>query len=234
MLIMKKILFILLAFPVAAVQAQDSQTRNVSGFHAIGVSGSYNVYVKKGNTESLRMKGNEETLDKIKTEVKGGTLKIYNDEKWWDWWRSGRSGRVDIYITFKELDELALSGSGKIVAEDELGGRSVDLSLSGSGNISAPVSAGSVGSHISGSGGIEVSGRADRVAVHISGSGNYSGRKLAAKAVQVHISGSGNAAVHADEELDARISGSGNVRYTGSPSRKNVSSSGSGKAIAAN
>ena len=223
---------IVLAGSLFTARAQNSQDRDVSGFDAINVEGSFEVIIEEGARESLRMEGNSETMNKIMTEVSDGTLKIFTDRKWWDFdgWNNG--GSVTIYITYKALNSLSMSGSGKIEAEDELRANSFGLYVSGSGNIQAPINVSSLESAISGSGKIAVSGRTEDAEVRISGSGDFMGEKLSARNASIHISGSGNARITAEEELDAHISGSGNVYYGGNPTHKSISSSGSGKAIA--
>lgn len=214
--------------------AQNSQSRDISGFEAISLEGSFDVFVEESARESLRMEGDPETMNKIKTEVRDGTLKIYTERKWWDWKGWIDNGPVNIYITFKKLNALSVSGSGTIESESELRSNSLGLYVSGSGNIQAPIEVSSLESHISGSGKLVVSGSSGEADIRVSGSGDFSGKNLEVREAEIHISGSGNAWVRVEEELEARISGSGNVHYSGNPVRKSVSSSGSGKAVARN
>jgi hypothetical protein len=80
---------------------------------------------------------------------------------------------------------------------------------------------------LSGSGGCTISGLADTLAVTVSGSGDFSGKSLTSRVARVKTSGSGDALVQVHESLDAESSGSGSVRYVGSPQvTQHVSGSG--------
>ncbi len=70
---------------------------------------------------------------------------------------------------------------------------------------------------LSGSGNIDLVGSLENQDVTISGSGDYEGADLESLIAEVLISGSGSVNVRVEDQLDVLISGSGNVRYYGSP-----------------
>ena len=61
----------------------------------------------------------------------------------------------------------------------------------------------------------------------ISGSGAFEGEALESATGTVSVSGSGNAVVNVNDDLDVKVSVSGNVKYLGDPS-VTASISGSG------
>jgi hypothetical protein len=79
---------------------------------------------------------------------------------------------------------------------------------------------------------VNVGGTAERSELSISGSGNLQANELKAQTVKCRVSGSGDVDCFASKEFDALISGSGDIRYAGSPAtvRKKVSGSGNIKA----
>ena len=81
---------------------------------------------------------------------------------------------------------------------------------------------------IKGSGDVYAAGIADKVDVEIMGSGDVRARKLVAREAAVKIAASGDAEVHAREKLTASVSGSGEVRYAGSPANVSKTVRGSG------
>jgi hypothetical protein len=81
---------------------------------------------------------------------------------------------------------------------------------------------------VTGSGDITLAGITGRLRGEIVGSGDLRAQDLAAKEAQVKVTGSGDATVDASEALDASVTGSGDVHYTGKPTQVRKSVTGSG------
>jgi len=213
--------FLFLAFILTTFHVQaDDQTRKVDPFTEISLRIGANVHLEQGNKQSVEITAKASTLDELITEVKDGKLIIRFPNKNM-FWSTFQPGEITIHITMPEIKGLAVSGSGDIIAEDEIKTRDIDLALSGSGNIKLEkLSAERVKSAISGSGNIVLSGRetAQDLSVVISGSGNFKGMNYSAKDVSVKVVGSGNVEIEAKDNLYIRLAGSGNVTYKGKPS----------------
>lgn len=197
----------------------DEQTRKVEPFTEISLNISANVHLEQGDKQNLEIVAKASTLEQIITEVKNGKLIIRFPSKNL-FWKDFRPGEITIYITTPEINALSVSGSGDIIAEDEIKTKALDLSVSGSGNINlSELSADQVKTAISGSGNIILAGKqtAQDLSVAISGSGNFKGMNYSVKDVSVKISGSGDASVEAQDNLYVRLVGSGNVTYKGKP-----------------
>jgi hypothetical protein len=197
----------------------DEQTRKVEPFSEISLRISAKVHLEQGAKQNLEIVAKASTLEQIITEVKEGKLIIrfptknlfHNDF---------RPGEITIYITTPQINALGVSGSGEIIAEDEIKTRTLDLDLSGSGNINlSELSADQVKTAISGSGNILLAGKqtAQDLSVVISGSGNFKGMDYSSKDVSIKVSGSGNASIEAKDNLYVRLVGSGTITYKGNP-----------------
>ncbi len=135
-------------------------------------------------------------------------------------------------VKFKEIraDQLriAITGSGDIDIGN-VESQSVESKTNGSGDIRfGALRAGQVNITLNGSGDISTSGSADKVAIEIAGSGEVHAGKLIAREVDVRVASSGEAAVHATEKITARVTGSGEIRYAGSPKKVDQVVTGSG------
>lgn len=198
--------------------AQTTQNRTVSAFTEISLKIGANVFVKQGDTQSIEVKGEEATLNRLMTTVNDRKLVIkYPSDTWFSSWNPGK---VDIYITIPQIDELLISGSGSIVAEEKINSRILNILLSGSGDIKLPdLEAEKVTIALSGSGNIQVSGHgtAAEMKAVISGSGNVKAIDFPVNDVNVKIGGSGNCWVNSAKNLVAKLAGSGNVIYRGNP-----------------
>jgi hypothetical protein len=71
-------------------------------------------------------------------------------------------------------------------------------------------------------------GVSESLEVSISGSGSFEGEDLESATGTVSLAGSGDAVVNVTDDLDVKVTGSGNVQYLGDP-KISISSSGSGK-----
>ena len=138
-----------------------------------------------------------------------------------------RSDKLDIAINgsgdvkFKSIraDEfkVTIKGSGD-VAINALESKLVEAAIRGSGDIKLPsLQTGVATISVHGSGDVFAAGVADKVDVEIVGSGDVRTLKLIARETNVNIMASGDAEVHAGERLTATVSGSGSIRYAGSP-----------------
>ena len=212
--------FILFAFILTGIQVQaEEQTRKVDPFSEISLRIGAKVHLEQGAKQNLEIVAKSSTLDEIITEVKDGKLIIRFPNKDY-FWKTFQPGEITIYITTPEINGLGVSGSGDIIAENEIKTKILDLGVSGSGNIRlSELSAERVKSSISGSGDIVLAGKeaAQDLSVAISGSGNFKGMNFSADDVSIKVAGSGNVDIEANKNLYVRLAGSGNVNYKGRP-----------------
>lgn len=199
--------------------------RTTGDYDKIGVAGMFDVELVSGKEGKLTITAEENLLEYIETEVQGNSLKIKV--------RKGvnlkpRKG-IHIVVPFKDISEVSLAGSGDIVGRDLITSDHFETNLAGSGDIDLAVEAGQLESNIAGSGDIKLHGKAGVYDGRVSGSGDIDARDLKAGDVNAAISGSGDIHVHCDGKLEARISGSGNVLYSGNPTKEDSKVSGSGK-----
>lgn len=175
------------------LQAQ-TKSFEVGTFDGIKCTGSANIVLIQGDTHSVEAEGSDEQLEKLDIYVKDDILRIgqKRGNNGWGNWKS--NGNLKIYITFHNIQELTMSGSGNINCEDEINFDDLEVRLSGSGNI-------------------KLAGEVDDFDVSISGSGNIDAFPLEAETVDASISGSGNIEVSVSKELEARVSGSGRIVY---------------------
>ena len=221
-------LILMLAVSLCAM-AQNKETRDVRDFDEVVMRVSGKVLITQGNKNEVILEGDEDLLEEIETEVKGGRLNIKSRRNNWRWWNNGgRKGRLTVYITVKELRGAYVSGSGDIISQNTIKTRDFTASIAGSGDIEMDLDVEYVEAKISGSGNIELQGKSDEAKLSISGSGKYIAEKLIVGDYRVSMSGSGRGSINVEGELDVRISGSGKVYYMGRPTSVNSSVSGSG------
>jgi hypothetical protein len=179
-----------------------TESRAVASFSKIDLTGSPDVEVTVGPARSVAVTTDDNVLPIIETTVEGETLKIHSKRSY------NTSLGVKVIITVPALDGVAVSGSGNMQVAGLKTGE-MDASVTGSGNVI-------------------LSGVLDQLRGRIIGSGDLRAGDLAAKNVHVAVTGSGDATVRATEQLDASVTGSGNVRYSGKPPQVRHHVTGSG------
>lgn len=196
---------------------------NLSHFEGIRSGFSCDVYITQGDQQKVEVEGQQNILDNLVMDVSGEILKIKYDRM------VKRAEPVKVYITMDNLVEASVSGSGSLVSTSKFTGLGdLEVSVSGSGDLKLEVDAEDIDMSVSGSGDIELGGSAQDLVMSISGSGGIDSRDLMARDCRVSVSGSGNATVYVKNALDAKISGSGNVRYKGDVAKISSRVSGSG------
>ena len=205
------------------------ETRNVGSFTAIASSGSWDVMIANGESNTIQVEGDENLLSYLETKVDNGKLIIKT---------ASNTGlkptkKLTIYVALNKLTGISLSGSGDIIGQGKFyNDGEASFKLSGSGNIqlsSNKFNAADVA--ISGSGKIILSGSSEKVKISISGSGNVDCSQLVSDDIDAAISGSGDIKVFANKSINAKISGSGTVYYKGAATAINTRKSGSGKVV---
>jgi predicted small secreted protein len=200
-----------------------TESRPVSGIERVVLAGSGDVILTQGDRESLTVETDDNLMQHITTEVSGGTLTLGTQKG-----VNVRPTRLRFTLKVVDLEGLTVSGSGDINAErfdtDEL-----EIQVSGSGDVRVKtLTVQTTKVRIDGSGSINLAGQASEQEVAIGGSGKYLGEDLRSETASVKIDGSGDATLWATDALDARVTGSGTVRYYGDP-KTSFSGAGSGR-----
>lgn len=203
-----------------------TDTRSTSDYDAIKISGSFNVDLVSGKEGKITIKGEENLVSAIKVEVEDNTLKIYVERGFNI--RPSMGKRIEVTVPFEKISEVSLSGSGDVSTKNLIKNDQFTVKLAGSGNFNLDVESTNLELNLSGSGNINLKGNSDNLTTKLAGSGNIDSTNLKAKNANVNVSGSGNSRINCNESLTARIAGSGDIKYTGNPEKRDVKVSGSG------
>ena len=206
-----------------------TESRSVSSFKDIRLSGSMNVHLIKGAAYSVEIKGEENILPYIETNVADGKLII----KYADGVNINTRRDVTVTVTLPELQEVDITGSGDITGNTKFTGNDeIELGVTGSGNMKLEVDAPAIEAKITGSGDIYLSGNTKNIKCSTTGSGKIEATELKAENAVVKTLGSGSINVFASIKLDATVNGSGDITYKGGASvNSKINGSGSVKAV---
>ena len=191
-----------------------TETREVSGFDAVQFSGAGDVEIIQDGTESITIETDDDVMEHVTTEVRGGTLYVGLD---FDGPTSIIPTEMNVTLHVESLNEIGASGAWDVTAESLETG-SLDANISGAGSIRIDtLTADDLTVDVSGAGEVEIGGEVSSARVSLSGAGKYHAGDLQSETTSIDISGAGEATVWATETLDVEVSGAGEVDYYGSP-----------------
>lgn len=214
---MKKIFASLLAISLLfsfalgqeVVTGEHVQKRSVGSFHAVKTSAGIQVVLTKGSKPELAVTASDaDLLDKVRTVVSNGELRISRDSDSWRFWEKRRNWKVVVYVSYTELDGLDASSGGSIQAKS--------LSLD---RLTADVSSG---------GSITISGSANALSVDGSSGGIFRGYDFSVTNCKADVSSGGGVQVTVTKEISAEASSGGYVRFKGDGLIRNINVSSGG------
>jgi Putative auto-transporter adhesin, head GIN domain len=191
------------SFNIGGVKGSGSmktETRDVSGFTAIDVSGAFEVEIVAQKDFSVEVEADDNLLELIKTEIDGDTLKIKSEKS------IKSSNPLRIRISAPNIESLDLSGASKVNIVN-LNNDSLSLDSSGASKI-------------------KLEGTTKNFDVEMSGASKLDAENLKAENVSVDSSGASSAYVYVTNELKVDLSGATNVTYSGSPKSVHKKASG--------
>lgn len=192
----------------------------------IALAGPDDIVLKVGEALDIRVEGNPDVLETLRFKRSGNMLGIGRAS-------AGRNldGKAIIHVIMPAPSEVSIAGSGDISAQTLA--RAAEISIAGSGEVDvAQIASDNLEITVAGSGSISGFGTVSSLQVTIAGSGDVDFQKVAADTVDISIAGSGDVNLASDGRVESAIMGSGDVFVTGSATCK-TSALGSGKATCA-
>ena len=198
----------------------------VSGYTAVKNMTSAQIRLQQDSARSAKVTIDENLLELLDIHVENGTLVISLIP--------GKSlyrySKFTVDVTLPSLTGLGVYGSGEIATSNSFDGRSIALTIAGSGDIEGNFDYDEVAASIMGSGSIRIDGSAERFEGSIGGSGSIQARNFITEDAAVSVKGSGSVTLKVLSALDVKVFGSGSVYYYGSP-RISIIDAGSGRLV---
>lgn len=199
--------------PVRGSGEVVSRTTGLSDFNRVVFSGTGELLLVQSGVRSLTVEADDNLMNRIEAEVRGGTLFLRHDES------ISPSRRIRFHLSVQELIGLDVSG----IAAAEAGvinTERLDIHISGESSlVLEALKAQYLTLEISGPSEVEFvdGGEVDEQVIVINGPGAFRAPGLYSQSVELSINGPGRATVWASDSLDIAVSGIGIVDYYGSP-----------------
>lgn len=232
---MKQILFAFLTLISSLTFAQDvindpqAQKRTLNaGFHAIQVSDGIKLYLNQGGEESIAVStSNPDYLDRFKTEVENGVLKIYFDTKGFNW-NVGNKRKLTAYVSFKTLDKLKASSGANVDVKGTISVPTLELDLSSGAHINGAVDVQQLSIDENSGAGAELSGTVKAFKIDASSGSLFRGYELTTETCQAKASSGAGVRITVSKELMAKANSGGGIHYRGEASIKDIDVSSGG------
>ena len=233
--------FVLVFYCLTGIAKDIKITKDFGDFSGISLSCDADLYLKQGDENSVIIEINEDILSKIDINVSGDTLKIKeNNSSWFSWGSIFKSKTFNIYVTMKEIKNLAAATSGKIKLETDILSDDLTLAATSSGDIIAKnINAKNISIKTSSSGDIETKDiNAQNITVASNSSGDIeTGKIIVSGNIEISCSSSGDIEIDYIEakNLNAGVSSNGDIEIlSGKVNNHEASASSSGKYDAEN
>jgi hypothetical protein len=200
----------------------STETRNVGDFTSIRLEGIADLYVSQGAEKRVQVDAAQDVMSHITTTVENGTLVISTKGHLYN------PGLITVHVTAPNIEAITTTGTGNVTGQTPIKASDLTLNSTGTGNITLSVDASKITSEITGTGDLDLSGSTGSSSVSIDGTGNYHAQKLTCNDADIQSSGTGDVEVRANQSLKIDLTGTGNVRYTGTATKVETSVTGVG------
>ncbi|MBN1925664.1 MAG: DUF2807 domain-containing protein [Prolixibacteraceae bacterium] len=198
------------------------ENRDIEPFDGIKASAGINVYLFEGNEEKVIVETDENLQECIITEVKGSTLKCYPDCS------IRRSTKMNVYVTFRELNKIHASSGSDVVGETPINARELDIDASSAADIKVEVKAETIYCNASSGADAVIKGKAGHFRGRASSGADIKAEDLVVETCDANSSSGADIRITVTKSIEADASSGGDVVYYGNPERENVRESSGG------
>ncbi|MBP0904068.1 head GIN domain-containing protein [Mariniflexile gromovii] len=182
-----------------------SEIRQVANFSKVSSEGMFEVYITKGNEQSVEIIADDNIMHRVKTKVSNGKLKLHLLDG------NYNNTHLKAYITVKNLSQVENFGAGDIHLFNNYEVEVFKVINSGSASVF-------------------LEGSCEFLDIRNEGSGNIFAYEMEGSKVSTKTIGAGDIEVTCKSQLFVKIEGSGSLYYRGAP-LISTNISGSGKVI---
>jgi len=209
-----------------AFSSEKTENRNLKDYNSIKVSSGIDLYLRMGETEEVKVVADGDIIDKVITEVKDGTLKIYmKQNNNWNW---GTTKSRKVYVSVKTLERLDASSGSDVNSENTLTGESLKVSASSGSDVNIDIHYKNFSLDTSSGSDARISGKTKHFEAESSSGSDIKAQDLESVICKVSVSSGSDATVNVSDELYANASSGGDVRYYGNPQVKDINESSGG------
>lgn len=203
------------AQPVIEIADPNAKARVLNAsFSAINVSDGIILYLTEGN-ESIAVSASDAKYEeRFKTEVENGILKIYFDNKGFDWNLNGKR-KLKAYVSYKKLNRLNASGGSNVILTTPLNADDLQMKFTSGTLFTGKVTAKELDIIQNSGSEINISGSAQKINIEATSGAIFKGYDFAVDFCTAKASSGGAVRISVKKELDANANSGGAIHYKG-------------------
>jgi hypothetical protein len=206
------------------VSDANAEVREAKNFHGISISNAFDVWLTQDSEEKVAVSASDtKWLVNIIVEVKGGVLHIgWNNKARW----TRGNKKLKAYISFKNIDQLTVSGACDLNIVGTLKADDLKVSLSGASDLDGQIDIQKLSFDLNGASDAKLKGTALQLNIEASGASSFKGFGLTTDYCNAKASGASDIKVVVNKELNATASGASDIDYKGAGVARDISKSG--------
>jgi len=213
------VLLLLFLFSSSLVSSQNikgngvvmTKEREVLPFTGIIASGSFELFLEKGDEQKVIIETDENIHNLFISNVRNENLdiQIVGEVK--------RAKALKVYVTFVNLKHLITIGAVDVRSETLLEAENVEVFASGVSSVKLNIKATNLNLEITDGAYVFLQGTAEELDIRVTDEAEVNAFNLKANNCYTKISGYSDAKINVSGELRLRVTGAGNLYYKGTP-----------------
>lgn len=191
-------------------------------FTAIHASEGLDVYLKQDGGNSAIVEADENLQEMIETEIKDGTLHIGVDGQ--ISWAQSRK----VYVSFGNIERIKSTSGSDVYSDGVIKATNLELVATSGSDMEVEVMADKLNCKTTSGSDMKLSGRVDRLEAEATSGSDLKAGELQARITNARASSGADLSLNTTEELVAKASSGGDIRYTGNPDKIDTKDSSSG------
>jgi len=219
------ILLFILTISMVSCQLDVTQNGSITGnkkvrteerpipetYSKLEVQEGITVYLSMNSDEKITVEADENLLKVIKTEIKGGVLKIYSDPN------IKKAKARNVYISTAHINEIESSSGSSVISENTLINTNMTINSSSGSSIRLQINTTNLISKSSSGSQIKLNGKTTNLTISASSGSSINAYGLTAKEVVSKASSGSHIEVTATQNLTGKSSSGGSIHYKGNP-----------------
>ncbi|MEP7141985.1 MAG: head GIN domain-containing protein [Ferruginibacter sp.] len=200
----------------AVINDPNAQKRSLrESFSTISVTDGVDLYLTQGNEESIAVSAADpKYMERYKTEVDNGVLKIYYDNKGINW-TGNEKRKLKAYISFKTLEKLNASGGARVIMKSVLTADKMEYTFTSGADFTGEVNISQLDVVQNSGSLVEINGKTGNLKVDVSSGAVFKGYELATDYCDAKASSGGGVRINVNKELSVKASSGGGIHYKG-------------------
>ena len=192
-------------------------------FKTIEVSRGLDVYLTQSDQVNITVEADENLQDIIITVVEGNTLKIYADDN------ISSSKAQKVHVTFKDIQEIVSTSGSDVYSTKPIKTENLKLTTTSGSDMELDIIVDVVECHATSGSDLRLAGSANKIFANATSGSDIKAGDLKAKTCKANATSGADIILNSTQELIAKASSGGDIKYYGNPDKVSKNDGVSGK-----